>query len=236
VASSLQDLTEELKRSGVSPAHYDERRTHWRMAHDTFVSSLRKAEADTPKTGPVDPLFLCTCLRDVMPHNTIYVDETVTYGTTVHQNLRWTLPQSFFRTPTGLGQGLGMALGVKLAARERPVVLLTGDGSFLYNPVLPALGAASANKLPILVVVFNNHEYKSMRRNHLDLYPRGIAKQSEIHFGNKVDSLDYAELAKLMDGHGRRVEDAAELQHAIEEALEATSKGRLAILNVVLSR
>jgi acetolactate synthase-1/2/3 large subunit len=94
-----------------------------------------------------------------------------------------------------------VALGTKLAARERPVVLLTGDGSFLYNPVLPALGAAQANELPILVIVFNNHEYKSMRRNHLELYPHGVAKQSKIHFGNKVDSLDYAELANLVGGY-----------------------------------
>jgi acetolactate synthase-1/2/3 large subunit len=236
VTSSLEELTEELRRSGASPAHYDERRARWRTAHDASVSGLRKAEADAPQTGPVDPLFLCACLRKVMPHNTIYVDETVTYGTTVHENLNWTLPQSFFRTPTGLGQGLGVALGVKLAARERPVVLLTGDGSFLYNPVLPALGAARANDLPILVVVFNNHEYKSMRRNHLELYPRGIAKQSGVHFGNKVDSLDYAELARLVGGYGRRVEEAADLQRAIEEAFEATSQGRPAILNVVMSR
>ena len=74
------------------------------------------------------------------------------------------------------------------------------------------------------------------RRNHLDLYPRGIAKQSAIHFGNKVDSLDYSELANLVGGYGKRVDDAAELQHAIKEALEATSNGRPAILNVAMSR
>src|SRR4029079_9072674 len=112
------------RRAALAPAQSDERRPRGGTAHETFVSSLRKAEADAPQTGPVDPLFLCNCLRNVMPPDTIYVDETVTYGTTVHQNLSWTLPQSFFRTPTGLGQGLGVALGVKLAARERPVVLL----------------------------------------------------------------------------------------------------------------
>ena len=135
VASSLRCLINALSDGSASPPQVDERRARWRIAHDTFLNGLREAEAKAPRTGPVDPLILCEQLRAVMPKDTIYVDETVTYGTTVHQHLSWNLPQSFFRTPTGLGQGLGVALGVKLAAQTRPVVLLTGDGSFLYNPV-----------------------------------------------------------------------------------------------------
>jgi acetolactate synthase-1/2/3 large subunit len=236
VASSLRGLTKALSDGGASATALDERRARWRAAHDKFVAGLREAEAKAPRTGPVEPLVLCEQLRAVMPKDTIYVDETVTYGTTVHQHLSWNLPQSFFRTPTGLGQGLGMSLGVKLAAGARPVVLLTGDGSFLYNPVLPGLGAAKANNIPILVVVFNNHEYKSMKRNHLDLYPRGIAKQTGIHYGNKVDTFDYAELAKLFGGFGRRVDDATELKQVLAEALDATRNGTPAVLNVVMSR
>ena len=236
VASSLRCLINALSDGSASPTQLDERRARWRIAHDTFLNGLREAEAKAPRTGPVDPLILCEQLRAVMPKDTIYVDETVTYGTTVHQHLSWNLPQSFFRTPTGLGQGLGVALGVKLAAQTRPVVLLTGDGSFLYNPVLAGLGAAKANNIPILVIVFNNHEYKSMKRNHLDLYPRGVAKQTGIHYGNKVDTFDYAELAKLFGGFGKRIDDAAELKQVLGEALAATRAGKPAVLNVVMSR
>ena len=35
---------------------------------------------------------------------------------------------------SGLGQGLGIALGVKLARPKQPVVTLIGDGAYLYNP------------------------------------------------------------------------------------------------------
>ena len=45
--------------------------------------------------------------------------------------LPFTTPHSFFRGFGGLGQGLGIALGMKLAAPERPVTLLIGDGGFL---------------------------------------------------------------------------------------------------------
>jgi acetolactate synthase-1/2/3 large subunit len=171
-----------------------------------------------------------------MPVDTIYIDETVVYGNIVQAHLPWSVPQSFFRTPTGLGQALGMGLGVKLAAPGRPVVVLTGDGSFLYNPSLAAFGASKANKLPILAIVFNNREYKSMKRNHLALYPNGLAKQTGLHFGNKVDSLDYAEIAKAFGGFGRRVDDASDLAKAINDALAAVNAGQTAILDVVMAR
>lgn len=119
--------------------------------------------------------FRCACLREIMPADMVYIDETVVYGNVVQTHLPWTRPQSFFRTPAGLGQ----ALGVKFAAPARPAVALASDGSFLYNPALSAFSASKANKLPLLVIVFNNREYRSMRRNHLALYPNGVAKEPE---------------------------------------------------------
>ena len=236
VAASLQRLTKALIDAGAVATQYDERRARWRNEHDKIANALRDAEAKAPQTGLVDPLHLCVCLREIMPENTVYIDETVVYGSMVQSHLPWTMPQSFFRTPTGLGQSLGMALGVKLGAPERPVVVLTGDGSFMYNPALAALAASKANKLPLLVIVFNNQEYKSMKRNHLSLYPNGVAKQTGIHHGNRVDSLDFAGLAALFDGFGKRVDDATDLRDAIKNALASVNAGKTAILNVVMAR
>jgi acetolactate synthase I/II/III large subunit len=236
VAASLRRLTETLARAGATAPQFESRRTHWQGEHDRIAQSLRDEKAKAPQSGLIDPLYLCTCLSTIMPDSTIYIDETVVYGNVVQTHLSWSQPQSFFRTPTGLGQALGMALGVKLAAPDRPVVVLTGDGSFLYNPSLAAFGASKANKLPILTIIFNNREYKSMKRNHLALYPQGLAKQTGIHFGNKVDSLNFAEIAKTFDGYGRCVDEAEELTDAITEALAAVRAGQTAILDVAMAR
>lgn len=236
VASSLRRLTQALIRDGAVAARYQERRARWHAEHDKIVAALRTEQANAPKSGLVDPTYLCACLREIMPDDTIYIDETVVYANVVQTHLPWTMPQSFFRTPTGLGQGLGVGLGVKLAAPGRPVVVLTGDGSFLYSPALAALGAAKANNLPMLVLIFNNREYRSMKRNHLALYPSGLAKQTGIHHGNKLDSLDYAELAKAFGGFGRRVADAAELPGAVRDARAAIKAGTTAILDVEMVR
>jgi acetolactate synthase I/II/III large subunit len=236
VTSSLRRLTDVLRSAGTASKNYDERCSRWQSEHERIAGSLREAEAKAPKTGPVDPLFLCALLREIMPTDTIYIDETVVYGNIVQTHLPWTKPQSFFRTPSGLGQALGIALGVKLAAAARPVVALTGDGSFLYNPALAAFSASKANNLPLLVIVFNNREYRSMRRNHLALYPNGVAKETGIHYGNKVDPLAYAELASAFGGFGRRVDDAAELPGAIRDAFAAVKGGRTAILDLMMTR
>ena len=119
---------------------------------------------------------------------------------------------------------------------QRPVAALIGDGSFLYNPVVQALGAAKANDLPILIIVFNNGQYRAMQTGHLHHYPDGVAQAADIWHGVDIDGPDYAELGKPFGFHGQRVERPAELRSAIQTAMRAVAGGRTAILNVVLSQ
>jgi acetolactate synthase-1/2/3 large subunit len=42
------------------------------------------------------------------------------------------------RRSSGAGR-LGYALGVKLALPQRPVVVTIGDGTLMYNPLVPAI-------------------------------------------------------------------------------------------------
>ncbi len=110
------------------------RRQRWTREHENYVAGL-KAERDKAQHGSgIDPLSLLGALGEAMPADTIYMDETITHSPLVRQHLPQTMPQSFFRGSGGLGQGIGTALGSSSRRRERPVVLLVGDGSFLYNP------------------------------------------------------------------------------------------------------
>ncbi len=115
------------------------------------------------------------------------------------------------------------------------MISLIGDGSFLYNPVTQSLGFSMEENLPILIVVFNNNGYLAMKRNHLQYYPDGIAKQNDIYIGETINGPDYAELVAPFGGHGIRVEDPEKLPAAIAEGLAAVEAGKTTILNVVLS-
>jgi len=171
-----------------------------------------------------------------MPADTIYVDETITHSSLLRQHLPQTKPQSFFRGSGGLGQGIGTALGIKLAAQERPVALLVGDGSFLYNPIIQALGASKRHKLPIIIIILNNQKYEAMRMGHVHHYPKGVSASKNLHYGVAIDGPDYEQFGGHFGFHGRRIEKLADLKAALEDSLAATKGGQTSILNVMLNR
>lgn len=233
VPSSLRMLAE-AAGSGPGAETLRERRARWAAAHARIEQGYQAAIAKTRQSDAIAGIELCATLSEVLPKNAIYLDETTTHRRLNSRFLRNEGPQSFFRVPSGLGQCLGVSLGVKLACRERPVVALVGDGSFLYNPLIPSLAFAKEADLPILVVVYNNRGYRGMRDNHASYYPTGVGVRHEIFCGQRLNSLDYDELARPFGGFGIRVSDPAALKAALKEGYTAVAGGRTAIVNVVL--
>ena len=183
---------------------------------------------------PIHPTWLCAALSEALPEDTTYVDESVSDRDAVESHLRNRGPLSFIKVRGALGQGLGHAIGVKLAMPRRTVVALMGDGTFLYNPVTQSLGYAAQAGLPIIIVVFNNGGYRAMRNNQLAYYPDGTGKRHGIFPGEPIGGPDYATLGQPFGCWGRRIEDPNELVPALVEAHRATLEGKTAILNVVL--
>jgi acetolactate synthase-1/2/3 large subunit len=236
IAESLKLLITAAKAAKVDAAAVTARRQRWTREHETYVAGL-KAERDKAQNGSgIDPLSLFGALGEVMPADSIYVDETITHSPMLRQHLPQTTPQSFFRGSGGLGQGIGTALGIKLAARARPVVLLVGDGSFLYNPIVQALGASKRHELPITIVVLNNKKYEAMRKGHVHHYPDGASASKDLHYGVTIDGPDYEQFGSHFGFHGQRVEKLADLKGALQAALAANKGGKTSILNVHVTR
>jgi thiamine pyrophosphate-dependent acetolactate synthase large subunit-like protein len=234
IATSLRLLGEATRPGAADAARVADRRERWAARHGKYVAGLRAAEKEARAAEGIDAVALCAALAEAMPADTIFVDETITHGPAVRQHLGYTRPQTYFRVFGGLGQALGTALGVKLAAPERPVVAVAGDGGFLYNPIVQALGAAKTHGLPILIVIFNNRGYQAMKTGHVHHYPKGVAVEFDQFYGFAIDGPDYAEFAKPFGFHGRRVTRLAEIATAVKEARAAMAEGRTAILNVAL--
>ncbi len=237
IAASLQMLATAARAAKIDGAAVKTRRDKWTSEHDTVVAALKaeRAKAAGANGKAIHPLALIDALAEVMPADTAYVDETILHGPALRAHLPFTTPQSFFRGFGGLGQGIGTALGVKLASGKRPVALLIGDGGFLYNPVIQALGASKQHNLPILIVVFNNKAYMAMQRGHVHHYPDGAAENAHMHLGSKLNGPDYSELGAPFGLHGERVEEPAKLEPALQSALKKVQDGTTTILNVVLS-
>lgn len=213
-----------------------ERFQRWETEHIRMNERNRLAEATAKTSQPIDPVWLCAALSEVMPADAVYVEEVTTHRGAIARHVKWECPHSYFRPNGGLGQGLGLALGVKLAKPDQPVVALMGDGGFLYNPVTQSFGVALEADLPFLTIVFNNGNYEAMRGNHLNYYPDGVAAQFGIHHGVNIPGPNYARLVEPFGGYGERVEDPSLLHQALRNGLKAVQAGQIALIDVVLNK
>ena len=236
MAQSLKLLAAAVKQVRLDTGAVSARRQRWTREQETHVARLHSEREGARNGSGIDPLSLLGAIGDVLPADTIYVDETITHSPLLRQHLPQTTAQSFFRGSGGLGQGIGTALGIKLAARGRLVALLIGDGSFLYNPIIQALGASKRHELPIIIIVLNNRKYEAMRKGHVHHYPDGASASRNLHYGVTIDGPDYEKLGGHFDFHGQRVEKLADLKGALANALAATKEGSTSILNVMLTR
>jgi acetolactate synthase-1/2/3 large subunit len=234
-ARTLADLVAEVRKIGVDKKKVEDRRTRHTTQHDKIMEGNRAKVEQARAAKGIDPIALCAALGEVMPPETVYLDEVTSHSNELRDHIPCNKPQTFFCRQGGLGQGLGLALGLKLAMPSRPVVALEGDGAFLYNPALQALGASRDYKLPIMVVVLNNTKYAAMQGNTQRNYPNGISVKTGVYHGVHINAPDFAEVAELYGGHGEKVEDPARLKGAIADALAAVNSGRTAILNVMVS-
>jgi acetolactate synthase-1/2/3 large subunit len=230
-AQTLRDLAVTAK---LDKAAVEGRRKELSAAHDALVEKRKSAQAASRKKTPIDPVWVCAALNAVMPKDSIYIDEVTTHTATLRQHLVWNQPQSLFSRQGGLGQGLGLSLGIKLGKPERQVATLIGDGAFLYNPVLGSLGAARDYKLPILIVIFNNKKYAAMQGMHQKMYPDGVAAEIDLYHGTHITAPDFVKVAQSVGGYGEQVTDPEKLQDALKRGLEANGSGNPAIIDVIV--
>ena len=81
-----------------------------------------------------------------------------------------------------MGWDLPAAVGAAVAARDRRVVLVTGDGSFQFN--VQELLTIGHNHLNIKVFVLNNRGYESIRATHASFFSRITAADPDTGVAN----------------------------------------------------
>lgn len=233
VATAINALIEAAKDADKTVI--EERRKRWTAVHDAYVADLAAQARTALASGKLDAVSVAATAAQVLPKDVIVCDETITHMPVMRPHLNLDAAQSFFRVTGGaLGQGIAAALGVKLAAPDRPVVLFVGDGSFLYNPVIQALGASKTYDIPIVIVVCNNAKYEAMRKGHVIYYEGGVSDTTKFHYGVNINGPEYHELGTHYDLKGFKAETPDELRAALESALAENKAGRTAIVNAIM--
>lgn len=232
--ASLAALVERLGRDGVRGD--EERRARLREKGAARRAAWVRQARSLESREPIDTNWVMYQLNRVIPDDAYLVEETITHRMAVHQYLDRVRPGNFFSGCIGgLGTGLGTALGVKAAHPDKPVVLVIGDGSFNYNPGIAGFGFAQEFRMPILIVLMDNHGYKSMKRGVPAYYPEGWAVRTNQFVGTSIaPAPDYAAIARAFDGFGERVQRPDTVGPALERGLQAAREGRLALVDVWL--
>jgi acetolactate synthase-1/2/3 large subunit len=235
-APSLALLTERVARA-VPKGSRSSEASQWSARNAKLREQIREKGSAAGAGSRIESAWVGHELNAVLPEGAVVVDETITHKHEVQRQLE-RLGRGGFISATygGLGMGIATALGAKLAHPERTVAVTIGDGAFFYNPVIASFGAAQELQLPLLVVLFNNAGYLSQKMDVVREYPEGWAVRTKRFAGLSITPRpDYPALARAFGGYGESVERPPEVRAALQRGLDAVSKGKLALIEVVLA-
>ncbi len=165
---------------------------------------------------------LLTVVQSVLPDAIIVGDQTepVYAGNQFFQPAE---TRSWFTSSTGfgtLGYALPAATGAKLAAPDRPVVALVGDGGLQFT--LPELASAMEAKAPVIILVWNNRAYGEIRTYMVDA---GIAP-----IGVDLYTPDLVAIAR---GYGCSADRARDHEHLAQLLAEARHRAVPSLIELV---
>jgi acetolactate synthase-1/2/3 large subunit len=232
-AVALSRLEAALADQGRAEAALIARRTRAMTALSSARRAAFAALVNRMKDRtPLHSSWIAECVNAVVTPDTLIVNEM---GLPL-EFLRLETPRSYLSSSLagGLGFGLGAALGAKLGAPRKEVILLVGDGSYLFGCPTAAHHAARLHGCATTTLVLNNARWNAVRRSTLGMYPDGqAATAATMPLVSLGEPPEYQDIMKACGGYGEKVEAPAQLPAALQRCLVANRRGQSALLNVV---
>jgi len=201
--TTLQALLEEMQRIGVSP-------NPWPAGE---LPKMRDQHHHWLRARAGLQLDVIHALREEMEDEAILVSGITNIGYWCNlafpvRHPRTYLTSSYFAT---LGFAFPTALGAKCAAPDKAVVVVVGDGGFMY--ALGELATAVRYGIRLVIVVFTDNAFGSTK------------SEQEIRFrgrvvGTELNNPDFAGIAELFGARGMK-SDPEGLGRALRVALKA---------------
>ncbi len=185
-----------------------------------------RQQALNAERGGVNPGHMIQTVRDFFPRDAITVQDggnTSLWTASFNPILA---PRSYLYTAKfgHLGTGLPYAIGAKLAAPDRPVYLITGDGALGFN--IQELETARRHNVPIIVIVSCDHGWGMERSSQMfaQVFPM---VECELYAETRYD-----QVAEAFGCHGEKVDELDQLQPALERA---AASGKPALIQVTVA-
>jgi benzoylformate decarboxylase len=169
---------------------------------------------------PISATRLMQEIRDAIQPGTRIVDDCWSYSAILRRTVPFSEPRSYMRARSGgsIGWGLPGAIGVKLAAPERPVVSVSGDGSAMWS--IQSLWTSARYNIPVTFIIVSNGCYRQVR----------LMKTLILGEKNKGRFLgtdlcgpqnDFCKIAEGMGVSGQKVDKPSQLKDVLTSALKS---------------
>lgn len=213
-----------------------ERKARWGAASQAHRSDAEQRARSRSARTPIDPQWLSYQIGQTLDDNCMVFDEALPHNR-LADFLRCDRPGSYFNNPgSSGGWSPGAAFGAKLAAPERDVIAVTGDGFYMFSAANAAISAAVRYGAPYLTIVYQNRSYSTGVTRIASTYPDGYAMKAGFDGGYFEPAIDFAKEAEAAGAYGENVRDPADVAPAIARGLEQIRRGRPAVVSVWLPR
>ncbi len=167
---------------------------------------------------PIHPARLLHEISKVAPADTIFVTDVGWNKNGAGQQLVARHPRSFLSSGGMATMGFAppAAIGAKIAAPDKPVLCLVGDGGFLS--VVGALATAVELGIPVVWVLFNNFCYATIRTVGTAYFKSAYSTEFTTPDGAPYNP-DFVMLARAFGIEAARVEEPDDLPAALTTAL-----------------
>lgn len=172
----------------------------------------RDAFRDTFQAQPNPTIHIIHSIRQVLPQDPVLLIDGGTIGQWAHQLLCFDRYPSHWLTcgRSGVvGWGIGGAMAARLAFPHRPVLLLSGDGSFTFN--VADLESAVRQKLPFVALIADDQSWGITKAGHIRQFGEPIA--------STLGPIDFVKLAESLGARGLRPESSDQLTQQLRQAL-----------------
>ena len=178
---------------------------------DEFRAGIERRGEEAAESGP-HAVNVIRAIRPVLEDNPVLLIDGGNIGQWAHQLLcRDRYPGDWLTCGRSgvVGWGLGGAMAARLAFPDRPVVLLSGDGSFTFN--LPDLDSAQRQGLGFVAVVADDQGWGITRTGHRKQFGEPIA--------SSLGRVDFVKAAEAFGARGARAEGQKEIERGVREAM-----------------
>lgn len=201
------------------------------------VEALERKAIASSESTPIDPLWLSYNVGELLDDNSLLLDDMLG-ANPAPDYLACSRPGSYFSNPgSSGGWAPGAALGAKLAAPERDVIAITGDGFYMFGTPAPALWAAAHHGAPYMIVIYTNRSYTTGTSAIANTFGVDSYSAKAGYEGGYFDPpIDFAKEAEAAGAYGENVRDPSEVAPALARGLEQIRGGTPAVISVWMKR